>query len=124
MLNGFGRRLKSDGTWTAGFWSNGNLHGYAMRVIQKPEIFIELGHYDKHVLLYDSAKDIKVYNADNDIFAQEFDIAKCFKDYNQVRVETIKEKAKEFAARQKLVAKTMRLMKKNSAEFFNKPQML
>jgi len=49
--------------------------------------------------LYDSAKDIKVYNADNDIFAQEFDIAKCFKDYNQVRVETIKEKAKEFAAR-------------------------
>ena len=33
MLNGFGRRIKSDGTFTTGFWNNGSLHGYALRVI-------------------------------------------------------------------------------------------
>jgi hypothetical protein len=32
MLNGFGRRIKSDGTWTAGFWNMSNLHGYAIKV--------------------------------------------------------------------------------------------
>jgi hypothetical protein len=69
MLNGFGRRIKSDGTFTTGFWNNGSLHGYALRVIQKPEIFIELGHYVNHVLQYEQPKDVKGYNAETEIFA-------------------------------------------------------
>ena len=50
MLDGFGRRIKSDGTWTCGYWKEGNLHGYAIKVKTEPEMNVDMGLYQEHEL--------------------------------------------------------------------------
>ena len=79
LLNGFGRRLKSDGSWTAGFWKEGNLNGYAFRVNPNPGMVVEKGLYENHILTLEN-KDIKSYSIESDIIAQEIDLDKCFKN--------------------------------------------